>query len=500
MITYSNKLDMTPGGFPCVINLNQYDDDVELQFLLHSRTGLLTIQTGTTAMIRGTKRDGNAYSADATINVSSSTVTVAVTKQMTAAAGKNVFELVLLKGTKVLSTANFILQVEHAAMDADTVTSESVLKEMNALIESASTAKAAAEEATEAAQSVSASAAQIEANRQAIAENASGIAENTTAVADLKDDISKIIPGLSDEAKNALLACFRGVAWLNWEEDGKSLYNTLAETLDIEPAPEFEYGVYTPEAVINGKYIDDTGNVVDGVSGQSFYINDYIPAIRTSYWIGLQPPDVEPIKSGTAYTGVRSESNWRISEYDVNKNFIKQTHYAIGDLSVAYSSNVISFDSATKYIRLGWYDKDGTKNVFDIENPTEIVPLQMELGGINASTGLNEDNDARIRTIGFVEIENEKITLTGCPFAPTWQEFSFVPDNYGFYVVRCYDANKNFVGTTGAKYADVINESLPSGTKYIRLIMQYAAQSFANYQYCSSYIITINGTRYYITT
>lgn len=169
MITYSNKLDMTPGGFPCVINLNQYDDDVELQFLLHTRTGLFTLQTGTTAMIRGTKRDGNAYSADATINVSSSTVTVAVTKQMTAAAGKNVFELVLLKGTKVLSTANFILQVEHAAMDADTVTSESVLKEMNALIESASTATAAAEEATEAAQSVSASAAQIEANRQAIA-------------------------------------------------------------------------------------------------------------------------------------------------------------------------------------------------------------------------------------------------------------------------------------------------------------------------------------------
>lgn len=197
MITYSNKLDMTPGGFPCVINLNQYDDDVELQFLLHTRTGLFTLQTGTTAMIRGTKRDGNAYSADATINVSSSTVTVAVTKQMTAAAGKNVFELVLLKGTKVLSTANFILQVEHAAMDADTVTSESVLKEMNALIESASTAKAAAEEATEAAQSVSASAAQIEANRQAIAENASGIAANTTAVADLKDDF--VQPGVVDK-------------------------------------------------------------------------------------------------------------------------------------------------------------------------------------------------------------------------------------------------------------------------------------------------------------
>lgn len=229
MITYSNKLDMTPGGFPCVINLNQYDDDVELQFLLHSRTGLLTIQTGTTAMIRGTKRDGNAYSADATINVSSSTVTVAVTKQMTAAAGKNVFELVLLKGTKVLSTANFILQVEHAAMDADTITSDSVLKEMNALIESASTATAAAEEATEAAQSVSASAAQIEANRQAIAENASGIEANTTAVADLKDDLEELEPGLSDNAISAFLACFQRVAWT--DPDSQSYYDALEEAL-----------------------------------------------------------------------------------------------------------------------------------------------------------------------------------------------------------------------------------------------------------------------------
>lgn len=174
MLTLTNRIDMRPGAVPLVIHLGQYDSDFSLVFELYSSAGNFTVESGTTAMIRGTKTDGNAYDADATIDVSAKTVTVAGSEQMTAAKGRNVYELVLTKSGKVLSTANFILDVERAAMDADTIASESVLKELNAIIAGAETATEAAQTATAAAESVSGSAAQI--------------ATNTADISDLKAD------------------------------------------------------------------------------------------------------------------------------------------------------------------------------------------------------------------------------------------------------------------------------------------------------------------------
>ena len=130
MITYTYKVSMTPGGIPVRCKLGQYDDDWTIVFTLYSAYGTFSIESGTTAKIRGTKRDGLGYSANATINISAGTVTVAGDKQITAVAGDNLFELVLLKGTKELSTANIIFSVEPAAMDAGTLVSDSQVQEI----------------------------------------------------------------------------------------------------------------------------------------------------------------------------------------------------------------------------------------------------------------------------------------------------------------------------------------------------------------------------------
>lgn len=143
MIQHRRSLDMYPGSHaPVIIHLSQYDSDFSLLFDLYSSVGTFTVESSTTVSIRGTKTDGNGYSANASI--SETTVTVQGNNQMTAVAGKNVFELVLKKNNKDLATANFILDVERAAMDADTIESETVLKEINAIIESASISTAAA--------------------------------------------------------------------------------------------------------------------------------------------------------------------------------------------------------------------------------------------------------------------------------------------------------------------------------------------------------------------
>lgn len=135
MITYEYDLDVTPGGAPVCVNLSQYDEDFELKFRLYSREGYLEVKSGTTADIRGTKKDGKGYSATAVID--GNIVMVSGNVQMTAVSGKQIFELKLRAGGKVLNTANFLLYVERAALDQNTIVSDSVIKELEGVSEMA---------------------------------------------------------------------------------------------------------------------------------------------------------------------------------------------------------------------------------------------------------------------------------------------------------------------------------------------------------------------------
>ena len=141
MLKRTYELDMVPGGIPLSIHLSQYDSDVLLVFQLYASQGTLAIpETGVTAQIRGTKLDGNGISAECTFEVIDSvpTVTVQMTKQMTAVAGKNTFELLLtaVNGNSEYSlpSANFYLEVERAALDYDTLESKSEIKEIQEIL------------------------------------------------------------------------------------------------------------------------------------------------------------------------------------------------------------------------------------------------------------------------------------------------------------------------------------------------------------------------------
>ena len=129
-ITKTYQLDMAPGGVPVVVHVSQYDDDFTLVFNLYASSGTFTVESGTAAKIRGTKKDGKGYSVNAAMDVTNKKVTVTGDQQMTAVAGKNNFELTLIKGEKELNTANFVLDVERAALDRDTISSESKIMEL----------------------------------------------------------------------------------------------------------------------------------------------------------------------------------------------------------------------------------------------------------------------------------------------------------------------------------------------------------------------------------
>ena len=160
MLTRPFSLDMVPGGVPLVIHVSQYDSDQQLILSLFSSQGTLDIPASdVSAIVRGTKLDGNGIQYDCSLAFVADvpTVTVQLTQQMTAVAGKNPFEIVLtatdLNGNAYeLPSATFYLNVKRAALDYDTIGSNSDIKEIadvmskaDQLIEAATDIKEAAE-------------------------------------------------------------------------------------------------------------------------------------------------------------------------------------------------------------------------------------------------------------------------------------------------------------------------------------------------------------------
>ena len=165
MITHNYDLDVVPsGGRRLEIWLNQYDEDFQLVFALKARTGTFVVESGTTAAIRGTKPDGNGYSADAAIDTESATVTVTGDQQMTVAAGRSNYEITLYKDGKELNSANFTICVERAALDKDTPTSRSQTRELVAIEDNAEEIIGAAEQAYAVKQEIEQLAAQVAGN------------------------------------------------------------------------------------------------------------------------------------------------------------------------------------------------------------------------------------------------------------------------------------------------------------------------------------------------
>jgi len=188
VLTRTYELDMVPGGIPLSIHLSQYDSDVTLIFQLYASQGTLAIpQSGVTAEIRGTKLDGNGISAEATFAFVEGipTVTVQMTKQMTAIAGKNTFELVLKAAsgqtTLDLPSANFYLDVERAALDYDTLVSGSEIKEIEEVLTHADQII----EALQVSQTTQSNMAALTERAEAAAESAEADAETAS---DAKDD------------------------------------------------------------------------------------------------------------------------------------------------------------------------------------------------------------------------------------------------------------------------------------------------------------------------
>ena len=138
------QLDIVPNGAPLVVNVHQGDlTQRVLTFQLYSSNGTLTIPSGATASIEGTKPDGNAFAYAASI--SGTTVTATVRAQMVALAGDIPTQIKVLSGSSPVYAANFILRVqEDVTANADVSDTE-----IPSLVVQAQAAAQAAEQAAQ---------------------------------------------------------------------------------------------------------------------------------------------------------------------------------------------------------------------------------------------------------------------------------------------------------------------------------------------------------------
>lgn len=121
MITRNFKVCLNAGvGSAPFINVNQYDSGETWVFELFTETG--EAYTPSSGSIVGIKSDGMVIANAGT--VTDGKVVITETQQMTAAAGKAIYELQIDSDTH--GTANFIVMVEKSPMDGGTLSESDI--------------------------------------------------------------------------------------------------------------------------------------------------------------------------------------------------------------------------------------------------------------------------------------------------------------------------------------------------------------------------------------
>lgn len=119
------NLDLIPDGIPPIVHVSQYDKGQLWKFNIILNNTLFEIPAGSSVTVQGTKKDGTGFQYPCTY--SGSQVVVTEEQQMTIYYGDVKAELVIVKDNDLIGTLNFIIRIEPAPLNDDTVISETQL-------------------------------------------------------------------------------------------------------------------------------------------------------------------------------------------------------------------------------------------------------------------------------------------------------------------------------------------------------------------------------------
>lgn len=253
-ITRDFKLSLVAGrSVPLVINANQYDDGEIWRFTLLDENGQK--YSPSTGSIIGLKSDGHIIANAGTVS-STGLVIIPETEQMTAAVGKNIFELLIDDDTH--GTANFIVFVEprpgaggtpsdsDLAVFQEAIDAAAQIGDASELVDDVAVLKSRMDEfttLTDGSTTGDAELADIRVGADGTTYPNAGDAVRGQ-VSDLKNALNRtedeiirtagvieeLECGLTEEVKTALLACFTRVAWIG--DDGQTYYDALSDALN----------------------------------------------------------------------------------------------------------------------------------------------------------------------------------------------------------------------------------------------------------------------------
>ena len=496
-----------------VVYINQGDAGYDKEFLIYNGDSPYNVPSGVSATIRGTKADGYGVTEAATVTTGSNLVTVTITEQMVAAAGKNIYELVFVDTNDLrVASINMVWAVKKDAL-GDSVISDSDLdyatQVMNQL------------------QSVQAFKNQLDTNTTDIENNADDIAAERAAriAADgaLQNNINAEAStrAAQDAVLSARMDTFSSLPDGSTAGDAEMLdirvmadggtaasagdavreqVNSLSNNLDALGIVKYaESGSATQPNIT----VQQTGNGtvnINGSSGSSFYVVlSGTPTAITS-WTAV-PRNIH-LQAGKIYTftviklsgtaadpanvsiGVGNENMTGIASalLNINANGGSASIEVYEDMDV-FVYAYIRYSTSTSNLKLQVFltEKDNAVTTVDLSSQTinlindsvdEIdADVETELTGDTVMRG----SDGKISTgAGAAYKVTDFIPVTAN------DQFSFKGDlNYGNYFYRFY-ANEQVYGFGGEKAGDSGTFTtydgtitVPSGANYVRFGFYY---------------------------
>ena len=120
LVNRSFSVNVTPGMMPPIVHVSEYDvGRAYTVSILDEQGNTFTIPSGTTASIEGTLNGSVGFTQSAT--VSNNQVSFTLSESMTAYSGKAWCKIKLTQNSQPIQTCAFILAVDRAGVEADTV-------------------------------------------------------------------------------------------------------------------------------------------------------------------------------------------------------------------------------------------------------------------------------------------------------------------------------------------------------------------------------------------
>ena len=120
LVNKAFSVSVTPGAMPPVVHVSEYDIGRSYTVTINGENGeAFTIPTGATASVEGTLNGKVGFTESATID--GNTVSFSLTESMTAYSGKAWCKVKLVLNDEPIQTCAFVLAVDRAGVEADTV-------------------------------------------------------------------------------------------------------------------------------------------------------------------------------------------------------------------------------------------------------------------------------------------------------------------------------------------------------------------------------------------